>query len=320
MTARLNQKKDKGKTIMKINIKKLTGFTLLMLLALNLSACFSQSSRQDTPVYNKPVPYFTDGNKQKLPDIYTFNIQAPQIKAASRRIWVYLPPDYDKSGRHYPVLYMHDGQNLFDEKTSFSGQWEAGISVDRLVKEGKTHGAIIVGIDNGEEKRESEYAPWKGCSTQDPHGAAYADFIVHSLKPVIDATYRTYPDREHTAVGGSSSGGNISLYIVEKYPEIFGRAALFSPALWCQQAENRAFLDNADMKQGMRIYMDVGTNEGEGNEPADYLREAKHINTVLSRKEGVTVKFIIDEGGKHHEKYWAKRFPAAFLWLFEGLH
>ena len=285
---------------MKTNIKKLINSAMALLLIMNLSACFSQRQKQD---------------------IHTFNIPMPQLKTASRRIQVYLPPNYNKSGKHYPVIYMHDGQNLFakDKNSPFSGEWKAGESMDRLIKENKTSGAIIVGIDHGAEKRESEYAPWKGCSTDNPHGAAYVDFIVHSLKPMIDANYRTYPDRANTAISGSSSGGNISLYAAMKYPEIFGKAALFSPALWCQQKENREFLKNSDMSSGIRIYMDVGTNEGEGNEPADYLREARHINEVLKNKKGITVKFVIDEGGRHHEDYWAKRFPEAVLWLFEDL-
>lgn len=249
-------------------------------------------------------------------NITTINMPMPQLRIPSRRIWIYLPPGYEKGDKHYPVLYMHDGQNLFDEKTSFAGQWEVGISLDRLVKEGKTGGAIVVGIDNGGEQRESEYAPWKGCSTNDSLGSIYSDFVVHTLKPYIDVNYRTLPDRDNTAVAGSSSGGNISLYMAMRYPETFGKAMLFSPALWCQQEENRKFLDEADMSRGVRIYMDVGTNEGEGKEPEDYVREAKHINEVLQKKEGITVKFIIDEGGQHNEKYWAKRFPEAFLWTF----
>lgn len=255
-------------------------------------------------------------NKQ---DIRSFNIPMPQLKIASRRVQVYLPPDYDKSDKHYPVIYMHDGQNLFskDKNSPFSGVWKVGESMNRLIKEGKTHGAIIVGIDHGAERRESEHAPWKGCSTDNPHGAAYVDFIVHSLKPFIDANYRTYPSRENTAISGSSSGGNISLYAVMKYPETFGKAMLFSPALWCQQKENRAFLEKSDMSAGMKIYMDVGTNEGEGNEPIDYVREAEYIEKKLKNKKGVTVKLLKDEGGIHHEKDWARRFPNAFLWTFE---
>ncbi len=249
-------------------------------------------------------------------NVTTTNIPMTQLEVASRRIWIYLPPGYENGDKYYPVLYMHDGQNLFDEKTSFAGQWEVGLSLDRLVREGKTEGAIVVGIDNGGDQRESEYAPWAGCSTKTPKGGSYTDFIVHSLKPFIDYNYRTLPDRANTGIAGSSSGGNISFYALMRYPETFGKAMLFSPALWCQQEENRNFLKTADLKRGVRVYMDVGTNEGEGNEPEDYVRETKHIYSELQKMDGVAVKLVVDEGGQHNEKYWAKRFPEAFLWTF----
>ena len=141
-----------------------------------------------------------------------------------RRIWIYLPPNYDESQECYPGLYMHDGQNLFDQLTSYSGEWQIDKSLDQLFAQQQTRGAIVVGIDNGGESRFEEYIPKY-------QGDKYLNFVVHTLKPFIDKNFRTLPDRDNTGTAGSSLGGLISLYMGLKRSDIFSKIAAFSPAM-----------------------------------------------------------------------------------------
>ena len=253
---------------------------------------------------------------RKAGKVFTFNTDIPQLGASDRRVWVYLPPGYDSSGLRYPVLYMHDGQNLFDPEASYSGEWGVDEAIDGLYREKKTPGAIVVGIDNGGPARWDEYSPWCGLDGSGRcKGAKYARFIVNGLKPMVDKKLRTLPGREHTAIAGSSLGATISFYMALKYPEVFSRAGLFSPAFWFARAEAKSLLKKAGVARGLRIYMDVGTNEGDHGK--EYIRDAKAMSALFSKKKGVTQRFILDEGGIHNEKDWARRFPGAFLWLFE---
>ena len=150
-----------------------------------------------------------------------------------RRIWIYLPPDYeDNPDQHYRVLYMHDGQNVFDESTSFAGEWEVDESLNDLFLDGDK-GCIVVAIDNGADLRINEYSPWYNATYQaGGEGEAYVDFIVETLKPYIDSNFRTLPDRQHTGIMGSSLGGLISHYAMVEHPEVFGKVGVFSPAYW----------------------------------------------------------------------------------------
>ena len=250
--------------------------------------------------------------------VITFDMDIPQLGAADRRIWVYLPPGYDASGLRYPVLYMHDGQNLFDPDTSFCGEWGVSRSLDKLFARKKTKGVIVIGVDNGGTERWNEYSPWSGGGgTGRGKGDRYARFIVKDLKPLVDKKFRTLPGREYTGIAGSSLGAIISFYISLKYPGVFSRAGLFSPSFWYARSEAAALLKSARLKQGSRVYMDVGTDEGDQKD--EYLSDAIAMSELISKKRGIAQRFIIDEGGIHNEKAWGRRFPPAFLWLFEGL-
>ncbi len=154
----------------------------------------------------------------------------PQLNR-ERRIWMYLPPDYEVSNEAYPVVYMHDAQNLFDETTSYSGEWSVDETLDRLFKD-KNLKLIVVGIDNGGEKRLDEYSPWKNEKYGGGEGDAYLDFVVNTLKPYIDNNFNTLKDKTNTAIIGSSMGGLISHYAALKYPEVFGKIGVYSPAFW----------------------------------------------------------------------------------------
>ena len=156
-----------------------------------------------------------------------FTIEAPQLNS-ERKIWVYLPIEYKtNSSKKYPVIYMHDGQNLFDQKTSYAGEWNIDETLDSIRGQ-----VIIVGIENGGEKRIDELTPFKNEKYGGGKAEAYLDFIVSTLKPKIDATYRTKTNAHNTCIMGSSLGGLVSFYAALKYPAIFGKVACFSPSFW----------------------------------------------------------------------------------------
>ena len=162
--------------------------------------------------------------------IISENFQIPQLNRG-RKVWLYLPPDYYTSNASYPVVYMHDGQNLFDKKTAYSGEWNADETMNRLFRD-KNLKVIIVGIDHGGDKRLDEYSPWVNDKYGGGEGDQYLEFITNTLKPFIDTNYNTLTDKENTAIIGSSMGGLISHYAGLKYPNIFGKIGVYSPAFW----------------------------------------------------------------------------------------
>jgi len=152
-----------------------------------------------------------------------------------RRVWIYLPENYIKDNQErYPVLYMHDGQNLFEDTTSYSGEW----GVDEYLDSIKLKKCIVVGIDHGGEKRMNEYSPFDHEEFGKGEGAAYVDFVAKKLKPFIDRKFRTIRDRQHTFIAGSSMGGLISMYAVLRHPKVFGGAGVFSPSFWVSDKIN----------------------------------------------------------------------------------
>lgn len=241
--------------------------------------------------------------------ILTDEFYIPQLKR-KRRVWIYLPSSYGKSDKRYPVLYMHDGQNLFDKSTSYSGEWKVDETLAKLEKEKKLE-LIVVAIDNGNKHRMSEYNPWKHPQFGGGEGDEYIEFIVKTLKPVIDEKFKTKPGRKHTGIMGSSMGGLISMYAILEYPKVFGKAGVFSPAFWAagenpfKQAEQKA-------NKKMKIYMLMGKQEGE-----IYVNGQKRMAKILKKKKlkRRSMKSIIAKG-EHNETFWAKEFEKAILWLF----
>jgi predicted alpha/beta superfamily hydrolase len=228
-----------------------------------------------------------------------------------RRIWLYLPPDYETTTKHYPVLFMHDGQNLFDLATSFAGEWEVDETLNALFDQGKGV-PIVVGIDNGSIHRINEYTPWINPQYGGGEGDLYASFIVETLKPYIDQNYRTKPEREFTGVMGSSLGGLISHYIGLKYQDIFSKAGIFSPSFWFSDSAF-VFTYETGKQNAMRYYMMGGTNESgslvqEMNLMKDTLHEAGFED------EEIYLKVV--QGGQHNEYLWRTQFKEAYEWLF----
>ncbi|WP_079665588.1 alpha/beta hydrolase [Soonwooa buanensis] len=244
--------------------------------------------------------------------ILSENFNIPQLKT-TRRIWIYLPPNYDSTSKKYPVIYMHDGQNLFDNATSFSGEWGVDETMNQI-SENHQLDAIIIGIDNGGDARLDEYSPWKNTKYQKGgEGNQYIDFITQTLKPYIDKRYRTLPQPKNTALIGSSMGGLISLYGGVKYPKIFGRIGIFSPAFWFVSKDLNYFVNkNRNNLRQSKFYFIAGQNEDAG-----MPQEIENIKDLLLQKKvperNISVK--IDADGTHSETYWRREFGNAVLWL-----
>ena len=179
----------------------------------------------------------------------------PQL-GRQRRIWIYLPADYATSNKKYPVIYMHDGQNLFDDYTSGYGEWGIDEILDKLPAKEES---IVVGIDHGGEYRITEYDPYDSKYGKG-RGDDYVDFLVNNLKPYIDKNYRTKKDVKHTTIAGSSMGGLISMYAILKYPNIFGNAGVFSPAFWIAP-DIYQFAQQKSLPANARIYFVCGDIE-----------------------------------------------------------
>jgi len=230
----------------------------------------------------------------------------------SRRIWIYVPPDYNTSAKHYPVLYMQDGQNLFDQNTSFSGEWRVDESLNTLFQNGDD-GIIVVGIDNGGASRINEYSPWVNPQYGGGQGDEYIDFIVETLKPHIDSVYRTRPQRQYTGIMGSSLGGLISHYGGIDRQDVFGKVGIFSPSYWFS-TQCYSQVSSTGRQADMRIYLLAGQLEGSGSVVADInamydtLRQAGFSESELRK--------VTHSDGQHSEWYWAREFPAAYQWLF----
>lgn len=245
--------------------------------------------------------------------VLTDSFELPQL-GRHRRIWLYLPPDYDTSARHYPVLYMHDGQNLFDSATGFSGEWGVDETLNALTAEGQTDGVIVVGIDHGDDQRIAEYAPWKNKQYGGGEGAAYMAFLVETLKPYIDQHYRTRAEPSFTGLVGSSLGGLISLYGALEYPDVFGRIGIFSPAFWFNPEIFAYTSQKLKPEAGQRFYFIASQRESEEMVP--------HMRQLWERmqQKGVAAEnlhFKASQDGAHSEWYWQREFPQAFLWLMK---
>lgn len=238
----------------------------------------------------------------------------PQLNR-TRRVWIYLPPSYNSSNKRYPVLYMHDGQNVFDDATSFSGEWGVDEAMDTLGL--KTKECIVVGIDNGGDKRLNEYCPYnfnlRGTNnkTNVGEGGRYVDFLVKTLKPFVDKRWRTLKDAKNTFTAGSSMGGLISMYAVLKYPKVFGGAGVFSPAFWVGP---KIFDDikAKGKKVNAKIYFYAGDEEGESMVPMT-IRAFNEMHRVSKSK----MCEVIRAGGKHNEQRWRVEFPLFYQWLME---
>jgi len=234
----------------------------------------------------------------------------PQLDR-NRRIWIYLPPDYENTEKKYPVLYMHDGQNLFDAQTSFLGEWEVDETLNELFST-STAVPIVVGIDNGGGYRMDEYTPWVNTQYEGGDGGLYIDFLMETLKPFIEANYRTLPDRTNTAIMGSSLGGLISHYGALEFQDIFSMVGIFSPSYWWSDSI-WDFTSTTGKQQEMRFYQMCGDQESESTVPDMQLMDTYLQDAGFTESER---SFKVVAGGEHNEQLWRNEFAEAYLWLF----
>ncbi len=237
--------------------------------------------------------------------------EIPQLQR-TRRISALLPFDYEQSGKSYPVLYLQDGQNLFDEHAPY-GNW----AIDQALKElaaGDMADVIVVTIDHGGEERINEYSPYFHPRFGKGKGREYLDFLKFTLKPYVDKTFRVIPDREHTGIGGSSLGGLISMYAGFREPSIFGKMMVFSPSLWVSPKifyHAQCFRPAEDTS----LYLYAG-----GRESSFHLPNVLRMKNALLKRGGdkslLQLELNINQEGTHSELYWREEFPKALKWLY----
>ncbi|MBK9687256.1 MAG: alpha/beta hydrolase [Saprospiraceae bacterium] len=230
----------------------------------------------------------------------------------SRKIWLYLPPDYhSKPDKIYPVIYMLDGQNVFDNATSFSGEWRVDETLDSLFQKGDG-GCIVVAIANGEAQRINEYSPWIHAQYGGGDGEKFLLFLTEELKPYIDQHYRTRPESDQTAIMGSSMAGLFSFYAGFERPDVFGRQAPMSTSFWFAPAAFNWIKDKVPANKDIKVYLTVGTKEG-GSQLMDMQ---KMYNLLLQEGfDSEKIKADSDTNEGHNEQYWSKKFPVVYQWL-----
>ncbi len=247
------------------------------------------------------------------PDIQIMSKQfnVPQLRRR-RRISVLLPWNYESSGKRYPVLYLQDGQNLFEDGAPF-GTWGVDKQLAALSQRGKGD-FIVVAIDHGGKERIKEYLPYDTQKWGEGLGRDYAQFLTETLKPYIDGRFRTLPDREHTGIGGSSMGGLISIYAGIMFPQAYSKFMIFSPSLWVTPKVYYEPL-RFSAYSSTKIYLYAGGKEGAG-----MLANARRFKETMKKRseDRVQFKLEIDPEGLHNEARWGQEFPKAAEWLFQG--
>jgi len=245
----------------------------------------------------------------------------------TRFLRVWLPPGYDdpeNAGRRYPVLYLNDGQNLFESTTSFTGvEWQVDETADRMIREGTVPPMIIVGIDNASKDRIREYMPHRSLHPVivRAQGNRYPDFLIKEVMPFVARNYRVATGPENTGLGGSSLGALISLYTAAVRPNVLGRLLLESPSLW---ASNRQMIRQSRHIKSWpeRIFLATGTAEaGRPDRDQSMVDDVRELAAIFRRAavDDRRLKLFIDEGAAHHESAWARRFPEALAFLFGKL-
>lgn len=231
---------------------------------------------------------------------------------ATRKISALLPHDYYRTDKRYPVLYLQDGQNLFNPLAPY-GDWAIDKSMAKLAEQGFGD-LIIIAVDHGEEERISEYLPYYHPRFGEGKGKFYIQFMIEKLIPYINKNYRTLTDFEHTGIGGSSMGGLISLHAGLNNPRVFGKMMIFSPSLWI----SKMIFDHTQTFKPLeesKIYLYAG-----GKESIEHLPNAQKLGSIIKEKmvDGyhIDFHFSINDEGSHAEIYWRREFPKAVKWLF----
>ncbi len=228
-----------------------------------------------------------------------------------RNVFVALPPSYDTDReRRFPVVYMQDGQNLFDPATSYAGDWRLGTALTDLAERGSE--AIVVGVANSKQ-RLYEYSPFPHDRLGGGGGDRYLAFLIDTLKPSVDREFKTLAGPDRTAIAGSSMGGLISLYAAHRYGDVFGSVAALSPSLWFSNRRLIQFIASAGPERLPRVYLDIGLQE-----PSSAISDVRELRIVLEglgHRLGTGFEYVEDEAGGHDEAAWGRRFAQALPFL-----
>ncbi|WP_233752639.1 alpha/beta hydrolase [Flavilitoribacter nigricans] len=236
--------------------------------------------------------------------------EIPQL-IKTRRIAALLPYDYDTSDKRYPVLYLQDGQNLFDDYAPF-GSWGVDKKLAIMAERG-THELIIIAIDHAEDERIEEFTPSYRTRLGVGQGKKYVSFLADTLKPYVDSHFRTLPERENTGIGGSSMGGLISIYAGLMYPNIYSKLMIFSPSLWVAPNIHFHAIQFQDVLR-TKVYLYGGGAEG-----ANVIPNIQKLKAALEKQgqdQRMQFELAIDPNGEHNEKRWGEEFPRAIEWLY----
>ncbi len=245
-----------------------------------------------------------------------------------RRVWIYLPPGYESSPDvRYPVLYMLDGQNVFDRASSYAGEWEVDETCERLIAAGEIRPIVVVAVANGEMARSYEYTPWIDAKDRGGDGGggdAHLREFIEVLVPFVNGSFRTLTGPANTGISGSSLGGLITVYAVYAYPEAFGLGAALSPYIPWDEHHLLRYVESRP-RPDAKLYMDMGTREwgqpsdGDADGVDDSVGELRALADLLVAQgfdRGEDLMVVEDEGARHHETFWAARFPDALRFLF----
>lgn len=246
------------------------------------------------------------GQSTASQQVSTFDIEVPQLNG-ERRIWVYLPEQYNASNDVFPVMYMFDGQNIFDKESSYAGEWEVDEYLDSIKA---NH--IIVAIDHGNKERLNELTPYKNPEYGGGQGDLFLEFIITRLKPHIDANYRTITNAEGTSIAGASLGGLMAYYAVINHQDVFSKAIALSPSFWINP-QIVQLTEATKIKDSSRFYIVIGADEGElmlsGYQPL--------LESLISKKLSPSQFYMeLVEGGRHNEEFWKAQFKQAYKWSF----
>lgn len=266
------------------------------------------------------ITFTISGWKDNFPDRIKAPTATPQVFLMDsafyipqlnryRKIWIYLPKSYFKNqNKSYPVIYMQDGQNLFDNALAPFGEWGIDECLDSLQQQ-LNFESLVVGIGNSPEHRLTEYNPFDTEKYGKGEGKAYVDFLVNTLKPYIDSNYNSLRDPSNTVIAGSSMGGLIALYALLKYPEVFGSAGIFSPSFWIAP-EIYKVANTSRWNKLHKIFFYAG-----GKESRTMERDIRKMEEIINQVNPIQISEIIYPLGEHSEKYWRMQFPNFYKWL-----
>lgn len=333
---------------------------LFTLILFTIAGCnFPKQEKIDisilaTPIMNTLESHYSTETAVHKSRIEIITITMPQLGNRPRNIQIYLPPDYDLSNSNYPVIYLFDGDSLFNPPPAGVGDYLIDDTMDSLYKEKLTQGMIVVGVEYDPDSAWSEYMPWINPAMHDwvmannskvsegGEGDAFPNFIFETLRPEVDSRYRTLTDRDNTMLGGFCRTAVIPLYAVLTWPNVFSKAMVMSPAVWLAEgggpwlSNNQLieFIKSTEVLDHIRIYIDIGTQESSGPEPNVLDQNGKRISYLQAYVEGDeklfnalssqgipenNLRFEIFEGAVGTRDECAKRFGSAILWLVQEI-